>query len=75
MKKGDKNIRLLGASSFFNDIGSEMITPVLPFYVTALGGTGFAVGLIFIMSYIIAGSGNFAQICAIIIKRLVLSKC
>lgn len=46
MKKGDKNIRLLGASSFFNDIGSEMITPVLPFYVTALGGTGFAVGLL-----------------------------
>src|SRR4030066_657858 len=45
-KRGKKNIFLLGSSSFFNDIGSEMITPILPFYVTALGGTGVAVGLI-----------------------------
>jgi len=52
MKKGDKyskdnskkNVILLGGSSMLNDIASEMITPVLPFYVTALGGTGFAVG-------------------------------
>ncbi len=43
-KKGNKNIKLLGASSLFNDIGSEMITPILPFYVLALGGTGFAIG-------------------------------
>ncbi len=28
----------------FNDISSEMITPILPFYITALGGTGLAVG-------------------------------
>jgi len=39
-----KNIYLLGGSSMFNDISSEMITPILPFYVTALGGTGLAVG-------------------------------
>lgn len=39
-----KNIYLLGGSSMFNDVSSEMITPILPFYVTALGGTGFAVG-------------------------------
>lgn len=39
-----KNIYLLGSSSMFNDISSEMITPILPFYVTALGGTGLAVG-------------------------------
>ncbi len=43
-KKGNKNIKLLGASSLFNDIGSEMITPILPFYVLALGGTGIAIG-------------------------------
>ena len=42
----NKNIPLLGASSFFNDIGSEMITPILPCYITALGGTGLAVGLL-----------------------------
>lgn len=48
MKKrgGKKNIFLLGSSSFFNDVGSEAITPLIPFYVTALGGNGVAVGLI-----------------------------
>jgi len=45
-KNGNKNIKLLGGASLFNDIGSEMITPVLPFYITALGGGGVAVGLI-----------------------------
>jgi len=43
-KSRHKNIYLLGGSSLFNDIGSEMITPILPFYITALGGTGIAVG-------------------------------
>lgn len=41
-----KNIKLLGGSSFFNDIGSDMITPLLPFYITALGGGGIAIGLL-----------------------------
>ena len=45
-KRGFRNIFLLGSSSFFNDVGSEAITPLIPFYVTALGGTGIAVGLI-----------------------------
>jgi len=44
IKNGSKNIKFLGASSLFNDLGSEMITPLLPFYVIALGGTGLAVG-------------------------------
>jgi len=44
MKRGEKNIWLLGFSSFFNDLGSEMILPILPFFVTALGGAGLAVG-------------------------------
>ncbi|MEM3116705.1 MAG: MFS transporter [Candidatus Pacearchaeota archaeon] len=41
-----KNVSLLGSSSFFNDIGSEMITPLLPFYITSLGGGGVAIGLL-----------------------------
>jgi len=45
-KQGSKNIKLLGGSSLFNDIGSEMITPLLPFYVTALGGAGLALGIL-----------------------------
>ncbi|MCX8158766.1 MAG: MFS transporter [Candidatus Pacearchaeota archaeon] len=45
-KDGKKGIYLLGASSFFNDSGSEMIAPILPFYITSLGGTGLAVGLL-----------------------------
>jgi len=46
-EKGDrhkKDVYLLSSSSMINDIGSEMITPILPFYVVALGGSGFAVG-------------------------------
>jgi MFS family permease len=43
-KRGSKNIWNLGLSSFFNDIGSEMISPILPFFITALGGGGVAVG-------------------------------
>jgi len=43
-KNGTKNIWLLGLSSLFNDIGSEMIAPILPFFITALGGGGLAVG-------------------------------
>lgn len=41
-----KNIKLLGASSFFNDFGSDMIAPLLPFYISSLGGAGIAVGLL-----------------------------
>ncbi|RLG12621.1 MFS transporter [Candidatus Pacearchaeota archaeon] len=46
MKQGEKKIWLLGSSSFFNDFGSEMIAPILPFFIIALGGTGLAVGLL-----------------------------
>ena len=45
-KDGSKNIFLLGSASLFNDIGSEAITPLIPFYTTALGGAGVAIGLI-----------------------------
>ncbi|MEW5760778.1 MAG: MFS transporter [Candidatus Thermoplasmatota archaeon] len=37
---------LLGFVSFLNDASSEMIRPILPMFITALGGAGIAVGLI-----------------------------
>lgn len=40
------NILLLGIVSFLNDISSEMIIPILPMFITALGGAGLIVGLI-----------------------------
>ena len=45
MKK-ESNVKLLGASSFFNDVGSDMIAPLLPFYILSLGGAGIAIGLL-----------------------------
>jgi len=44
MKRDEKKIWFLGLSSLFNDIGSEMIALILPFFVTALGGGGIAIG-------------------------------
>ncbi len=40
------NILLLGIVSFLNDLSSEMIMPILPMFITALGGAGLIVGLI-----------------------------
>ena len=40
------NVLLLGAVSFFNDISSKMIVPILPLFIKELGGTALAVGLI-----------------------------
>jgi len=40
------NVILLGIVSFLNDVGSEMIMPILPLFVVALGGTGIIVGVI-----------------------------
>lgn len=45
MKK-ERNVKLLGASSFFNDIGSDMIAPLLPYYISGLGGSGIALGFL-----------------------------
>lgn len=41
-----RNIILLGIVSFLNDISSEMIMPILPMFLTALGGTGLVIGLV-----------------------------
>lgn len=46
MPEKKSNVYLLGSSSFFNDIGSEMITPILPFFINSLGGTGLSIGII-----------------------------
>jgi len=40
------NILLLGIVSFLNDLSSEMITPILPFFIASLGGAGIATGLV-----------------------------
>ncbi len=40
------NIILLGIVSFLNDLSSEMIMPILPMFITALGGSGLVIGLI-----------------------------
>lgn len=40
------NILLLGVISFLNDLSSEMIIPILPLFITSLGGAGLIVGLI-----------------------------
>ncbi|MFZ1971055.1 MAG: MFS transporter [Candidatus Nanoarchaeia archaeon] len=46
MEDGRRNSILLGSSSLFNDIGSNAISAILPFYIIAFGGGGIAIGLI-----------------------------
>lgn len=45
-QKSRKNILLLGLVSFINDTSSKIILPVLPLFITDLGGGGIAVGII-----------------------------
>ncbi len=45
MKKS-RNVYLLGAVSFLNDLSSEMIRPILPMFITMLGGNSVIVGLV-----------------------------
>ncbi|MFQ6051846.1 MAG: MFS transporter [Candidatus Hydrothermarchaeota archaeon] len=42
----DINIILLGIVSFLTDASTEMILPVLPMFITTLGGSGLIIGLI-----------------------------
>ena len=46
MKRIKSNILLLGIVSFLNDLSSDMIMPILPMFITSLGGTGLIIGLI-----------------------------
>ena len=41
-----QNVILLGLVSFLNDLSSEMILPILPRFITLLGGSSLAIGLI-----------------------------
>lgn len=41
-----RNIILLGLTSLLADFSSEMIQPLLPFFIIALGGAGIVVGLV-----------------------------
>ncbi|TET43324.1 MFS transporter [Candidatus Aerophobetes bacterium] len=41
-----KNVVLLGGTSLLTDLSSEMIHPLLPMFISALGGGGLVVGLI-----------------------------
>ncbi|MFX0067007.1 MAG: MFS transporter [Candidatus Hermodarchaeota archaeon] len=40
------NVLLLGLVSFFADISGEMMTPVLPLFIAALGGSSLVIGFI-----------------------------
>ncbi|MFX0013527.1 MAG: MFS transporter [Promethearchaeota archaeon] len=40
------NVLLLGFVSFFADISGEMMTPVLPLFIAALGGSSIVIGFI-----------------------------
>lgn len=40
------NVLVLGVVSFLTDMSSEMIYPILPLFLTAIGATGLVIGLI-----------------------------
>ena len=40
------NVILLGLTSLFADFSSEIIVPLMPFFIKSLGGAGLAIGLI-----------------------------
>ena len=40
------NVILLGLTSLLADFSSEIIIPLLPFFITSLGGAGLAIGLV-----------------------------
>lgn len=44
--KTKKNVWLLGITSFFNDIGGEMLMPILPLFLASLGAPGIIIGMI-----------------------------
>jgi len=41
-----RNVLLLGVVSFFNDLSSEMIMPVLPLFIESLGGGQMSLGVV-----------------------------
>jgi len=60
MKKIPKNVLVLGLVSFFNDVASEMIYPIVPiFLTTVLGAPVFIVGMIEGIAEATASLGKF----------------
>lgn len=60
------NIILFGITSLLADLSSEMVFPILPFFIQSLGGAGVAIGLVFGIGDAVAalfkvGSGYFAD--------------
>ncbi len=45
-KSNIKNVYLLSLTSFFNDVGSEIILAIIPFFLNFLGASGLIVGLV-----------------------------
>ncbi len=43
---GKKNVVILGITSFLNDFSSEMILPILPFFLTSLGASPVLIGVV-----------------------------
>lgn len=43
---GGRNILFIGIVSLLNDTSSEIIQPIMPLFITSLGGGAFAVGLV-----------------------------
>ncbi|MFW9853844.1 MAG: MFS transporter [Candidatus Thorarchaeota archaeon] len=41
-----RNVVLLGLISFLADVSGEMMTPILPLYLAALGGSGLVIGFV-----------------------------
>lgn len=42
----NRNVILLGVVSLLNDVGSEMLTPILPLFIVSLGGGALVIGII-----------------------------
>ncbi|MEK7124803.1 MAG: MFS transporter [Patescibacteria group bacterium] len=60
------NVFLLGLTSLLADFSSEMVVPILPFFIQAVGGAGVAIGLTFgigdaVASLIKVFSGHWAD--------------
>ena len=45
-EKGKMNVSLLGTTSFLNDFSSQMILPILPFFLSSLGASAVLIGLV-----------------------------
>ncbi len=59
MLKERRNVYLLGITSFLNDLSSEIILPILPFFLRSFGATFYGIGFV---GGLIDGFGNIAKV-------------